>query len=62
LLAITKLHASLNYEPNEATETVMNDYLQSKILEVQQRAFDYKILKQHNLDSNLLFFTPLTEA
>lgn len=62
LLAITKLHASLKYAPNEQVEVIMRDYLSSKVLEVQERAFDYQILRQYSVDSSLLFSTPLTEA
>ena len=35
LLALTKLHSSLNFEPNEYVQQVMSDYLHSRNLEVQ---------------------------
>lgn len=35
LLALTKLHSSLNFEPNEYVQQVMTDYLHSRNLEVQ---------------------------
>lgn len=34
LLAMTKLHASLKFNPNEKVEVAMNDYKCSKVLEV----------------------------
>jgi hypothetical protein len=32
---MTKLHASINFSPNEKVEQVMTDYRASKVLEVQ---------------------------
>ena len=45
----------------------MNDYLLSRNLEVQQRAFDYKFLSERhgelpNNGKNLIFNVPLTES
>lgn len=34
LLAITKLHSSLGFAPNEKVDQIMNDYRFSKVLEV----------------------------
>jgi hypothetical protein len=39
----------------------MNDYRTSKVLEVQQRAFDYWSLNQARIQSQLLFTIALTE-
>ena len=66
LLALTKLHAALNFEQNEYVSQIMNDYLLSKSLEVQQRAIDYKFLKEKsgqfsNNGMDLIFKIPLTE-
>ena len=66
LLALTKLHSALNFEPNEYVSQIMNDYLLSKSLEVQQRAIDYKFLKERssqfsNNGMDLIFKIPLTE-
>ena len=41
LLALTKLHSSLNFEANEYVSQVMGDYLYSRSLQVQQRALEY---------------------
>ena len=45
LLALTKMHSAINFESNEYVEQVMDDYLYSRNLEVQQRAAEYKYLK-----------------
>jgi hypothetical protein len=42
LNSITKLHASLGFEENPQVEAVMEDYLQSKHIDVQQKAIEYK--------------------
>ena len=34
LLALTKMHSSLKFSPNEQLENIMNDYVSSKIIEV----------------------------
>ena len=67
LSAITKLHASLGFEENEKIEAVMYDYLQSKYIEVQQRAIEYKQLKDNfskvsNSAKEILLNTPLSES
>ena len=66
LLALTKLHSSLNFEQNEYVAQIMNDYLLSKNLEVQQRALDYRFLLQNrqnfpNNGKDLIFKIPLIE-
>ena len=67
LLALTKLHVSLNFERNEYVEQVMGDYLHSKNLEVQQRAVEYKFLVEKasmmpNSGKDFIFRIPLTEG
>ena len=67
LLALTKLHNSLNFEPNEYVQQIFGDYLYGKSLEVQQRALDYKFLAEKsaqlaNNGKNLIFRIPLTES
>ena len=67
LLALTKLHQALNFEPNEFMQQVMADYLHSRNVEVQQRALDYKFLKSKVADlpssgKDLIFKVPLTET
>ena len=42
LTAITKLHASMAFTDDKKVENVMNDYSQSKHIDVQQRAIEYK--------------------
>jgi len=44
---LIKLHASLNFVTNEQIEITMNDYISSKVIEVQERAFEYRILKNN---------------
>ena len=67
LLALTKLHTALQFQQNDYVQQIMSDYLLSRNLEVQQRAFDYKFLheKHHELPNNgkdLIFHVPLTES
>ena len=67
LLALTKLHSAISFEENEYVQQIMSDYLYSRSLEVQQRASEYKFLKEK---ANVLpggpreyiFRTPLTET
>ena len=66
LLALTKLHSALSFEPNEYVAQIMSDYLISKNLEVQQRAIDYQFLHEkstllENGGKDLIFKIPLTE-
>lgn len=62
LVAITKLHSSLGYTPNEKVDQIMNDYRFSKVLEVQLRALDYWVLRKQKTNTlQLLFNVPLTE-
>ena len=63
---MTKLHSSLNFEANEYVQQVMTDYLHSRNLEVQQRALEYKFIKDKanqlsNGGKDLIFRIPLTE-
>lgn len=58
LLAITKLHANLGFIANEKVEQIMNDYKFSKVIEVQQRALDYWVLRKGGISQTLLFNTP----
>jgi hypothetical protein len=46
LLALTKLHCALNFNENNYVQNIMIDYLASRNLEVQQRAFDYRVLSE----------------
>mmetsp|Transcript_9768 Transcript_9768/g.13366 ORF Transcript_9768/g.13366 Transcript_9768/m.13366 type:complete len:112 (+) Transcript_9768:1466-1801(+) len=67
LLALTKLHSALAFEANEYVQQVMNDYLHSRNLEVQQRAIEYKFIKDSasqlsNNGRELIFRIPLTES
>ena len=48
LLALTKLHCALNFKQNDYVQQIMNDYLLSRNLEVQQRAFDYRFLHERH--------------
>lgn len=41
LNSITKLHASLGFDENIKVEQVMSDYINSKQIDVQQRAIEY---------------------
>jgi hypothetical protein len=58
---MTKLHSSLKFNANEKVEVAMNDYKCSKVLEVQQRAFDYWVLRNGQINKDILFSIPLTE-
>lgn len=67
LLALTKLHSSLNFEQNDYVEQIMGDYLFSRDLEVQQRSIEYKFMKEKtsqlpNSCKDLIFRIPLTET
>lgn len=67
LLALTKLHSAVSFEENDYVQQIMNDYLYSRSLEVQQRASEYKFLKEKaNVlpggPREFIFRTPLTEA
>jgi hypothetical protein len=65
LLALTKLHCALNFNENNYVQNIMIDYLASRNLEVQQRAFDYRVLSEAQKGgkniSGFIFKTPLTE-
>lgn len=39
----------------------MNDYKFSKVIEVQQRALDYWVLRKGGISQDLLFNTPSTD-
>lgn len=49
LTAITKLYAIQNFSGNPKVEKVMFDYETSKHIEVQQRAIEYKMIKDCHL-------------
>jgi len=58
---------SLNFAPNKYVEQVMNDYLTSRDIDVQQRAFEYSVLKEKhtslpNSGKDLIFNIPLTDS
>ena len=63
LTAITKLHAALGFPENPKVESVMLDYLQSKHVDVQQRAIEYKALRElaAGIAKDLLSRIPLSE-
>jgi hypothetical protein len=63
LTAITKLHAALGFEKDERVQYVMEDYLQSKHVDVQQRAREYFQLRdnQNTVRNMLMTKTPLNE-
>lgn len=46
--AITKLQMTMGFSHNEQVEAVMYDYSKSKHVDVQQRASEYKVLKDNN--------------
>lgn len=60
-MAVTKLHASLGFAPNEKVDQIMSDYRHSKVLEVQQRALDYFVIRANQVSPQLLIKVPLTE-
>lgn len=64
LTAITKLHATMSFVENPKVENVMLDYLQSKHVDVQQKAIEYKALKQNSIkiSKELLTKIPLNES
>lgn len=65
LLAMTRLHAVLDFAKNEYVEASMNDFTSSRVVETQMRAFDYQVLRKnhHNLNvKSLIFKTPITES
>jgi AP-4 complex subunit epsilon-1 len=63
LSAITKLHATIGYSDNPNVEAVMYDYSKSKHVDVQQRALEYKVLKDNaaRVPKDILMNTPLNE-
>lgn len=65
LLAITRLHAALDFVKNEYLERIMNDFLGSRVVEAQMRAFDWVVLRKNRSNVNvrsLIFRTPITES
>jgi len=64
MTAITKLHAALGFPENPKVECVMLDYLQSKHVDVQQRAIEYKALRElaGGIAKDLLSRIPLSET
>ena len=65
LTAITKLHSAINFEENHKVDMVMEDYLSSKHVDVQQRAIEYKMLKEIHptgrISNNIMTKIPLNE-
>ena len=64
LTAITKLHATIGFIENPKVEMVMHDYLCSKHVDVQQRAIEYKALKENSsmISNSILTKIPLNET
>lgn len=64
LSAITKLHAAMGFAENADVERVMYDFSKSKHVDVQQRAIEYKVLKENKsrVSHDILMNTPLNEA
>lgn len=64
LTAITKLHATMGFVDNPKVESVMHDYLSSKHCDVQQRAIEYKALKENSsrISKDILTKIPLNES
>lgn len=62
LLALTKLHATLGFSENDQVESIMKDYSTSRMVEVQDRAFEYMTLRACSIDPAILFRVPLTES
>jgi len=64
LTAITKLHATMGFVENPKVESVMFDYLASKHCDVQQRAIEYKAMRenQSKICKDILTKIPLNEA
>jgi hypothetical protein len=63
LTAITKLHATLSFAENPKVEAVMYDYLFSKHVDVQQKAIEYRALKENSqgISKDILIKIPLNE-
>jgi hypothetical protein len=66
LSAVTKLHQSMGF-PQEGFECVgvaMYDYSKSKHVDVQQRALEYKVLKESagRYSADILMRTPLNDS
>eukprot|EP00347_Sterkiella_histriomuscorum_P013326 403365145 len=63
LTAITKLQMIMNFEENPKVEMVMEDYIQSKHVDVQQRAIEYKQLRENHqrISSTIMTKIPLNE-
>lgn len=64
LTAITKLHATMGFNENEKVDNVMYDYLFSKHVEVQQKAIEYRALKENSnrISKDILIKIPLNES
>ena len=64
LTAITKLHSTMNFVENPKVDCVMHDYLFSKHVDVQQKALEYKALKENasRISKDLLTRIPLNEG
>ncbi len=64
LSAITKLQCTQGFPKNEIIDKLMNDFSNSKHVDVQQRAIEYKMLAKNagKFDSNIIMSTPMNEA
>ena len=64
LTAITKLHSTMSFVENPKVEGVMHDYLFSKHVDVQQKALEYKALRENasRISKDLLTRIPLNEG
>lgn len=64
LSAITKLQCTLGFPKNEVIEKLMDDFSNSKHVDVQQRAIEYKMLAKNagKFDTNIIMNTPMNEA
>jgi len=64
LSAITKLHSTMGFADNEEVKAVMDEYANSKYVDVQQRAIEYKGLKQNagKFAQDIMMNTIMNEA
>lgn len=64
LSAITKLQCTQGFPKNEVIERLMDDFSNSKHVDVQQRAIEYKMLAKNagKFDTNIIMNTPMNEA
>ena len=64
LTALIKLHAVMGFNDSPKVENVMFDFLSSKHLDVQQRAIEYKALRENStsFSKDILAKIPLNEG